>query len=163
MSFGFFGIQFGWGLQMANMSAIYQYLGAREERHRLALARRAAHRAAGPADHRLRQRPHLGRLGRRRPYFLAGADPRQPGADRHAEFAARSGWPPGCSGFWTPASISRMEPFRALRGRPAARRAAQERLCHAEPPHRPGRGAVLRAALHAHQLVRRQQRPGERA
>jgi len=31
MSFGFFGIQFGWGLQMANMSAIYQYLGAREE------------------------------------------------------------------------------------------------------------------------------------
>ena len=30
MSFGFFGIQFGWGLQMANMSAIYQYLGADE-------------------------------------------------------------------------------------------------------------------------------------
>ena len=24
MSFGFFGIQFGWGLQMANMSAIYK-------------------------------------------------------------------------------------------------------------------------------------------
>ena len=31
MNFGFFGIQFGWGLQMANMSAIYQYLGAKEE------------------------------------------------------------------------------------------------------------------------------------
>ena len=31
MSFGFFGIQFGWGLQMANMSAIYEYLGARQE------------------------------------------------------------------------------------------------------------------------------------
>ncbi|HYG36769.1 MAG TPA: hypothetical protein VEC99_18395, partial [Clostridia bacterium] len=30
MSFGFFGIQFGWDLQMANMSAIYQYLGAEE-------------------------------------------------------------------------------------------------------------------------------------
>jgi hypothetical protein len=28
MSFGFLGIQFGWGLQMANMSAIYEYLGA---------------------------------------------------------------------------------------------------------------------------------------
>jgi maltose/moltooligosaccharide transporter len=27
MSFGFLGIQFGWGLQMANMSAIYKYLG----------------------------------------------------------------------------------------------------------------------------------------
>jgi maltose/moltooligosaccharide transporter len=28
MSFGFLGIQFGWGLQMANMSPIYKYLGA---------------------------------------------------------------------------------------------------------------------------------------
>jgi hypothetical protein len=31
MSFGFLGIQFGWGLQMANMSAIYEYLGARPD------------------------------------------------------------------------------------------------------------------------------------
>ena len=46
MSFGFFGIQFGWGLQMANMSAIYQYLGAKEAEHRRALAGRAADRAA---------------------------------------------------------------------------------------------------------------------
>ena len=30
MCFGFLGIQFGWGLQMANMSAIYQILGAEE-------------------------------------------------------------------------------------------------------------------------------------
>src|SRR5438094_9992893 len=28
MSFGFLGIQFGWALQMANVSAIYEYLGA---------------------------------------------------------------------------------------------------------------------------------------
>ena len=28
MSFGFLGIQFGWGPQMANMSPIYKYLGA---------------------------------------------------------------------------------------------------------------------------------------
>ncbi|MGA0233871.1 MAG: MFS transporter, partial [Saprospiraceae bacterium] len=28
MCFGFLGIQFGWGLQMGNMSAIYEYLGA---------------------------------------------------------------------------------------------------------------------------------------
>ena len=28
MSFGFLGIQFGWALQMASMSAIYEYLGA---------------------------------------------------------------------------------------------------------------------------------------
>ena len=28
MAFGFLGIQFGWGLQMGNMSAIYEFLGA---------------------------------------------------------------------------------------------------------------------------------------
>ena len=34
MSFGFFGIQFGWGLQMGNMSAIYERLGANESNSR---------------------------------------------------------------------------------------------------------------------------------
>jgi maltose/moltooligosaccharide transporter len=28
MSFGFLGIQFGWALQLSNMSAIYEVLGA---------------------------------------------------------------------------------------------------------------------------------------
>ena len=32
MSFGFLGIQFGWGLQLANMSAIYERLGAAPDR-----------------------------------------------------------------------------------------------------------------------------------
>jgi maltose/moltooligosaccharide transporter len=32
MSIGFMGIQFGWGLQMANMSAIYEYLGAHADK-----------------------------------------------------------------------------------------------------------------------------------
>src|SRR3989440_6356948 len=31
MSFGFLGIQFGWGLQLANMSAVYERLGARSD------------------------------------------------------------------------------------------------------------------------------------
>jgi maltose/moltooligosaccharide transporter len=31
MSFGFLGIQFGWGWQMAYMSAIYEYLRARTD------------------------------------------------------------------------------------------------------------------------------------
>ena len=31
MSFGFFGVQYGWALQMANTSAIYEYLGANPE------------------------------------------------------------------------------------------------------------------------------------
>ena len=73
MSFGFLGIQFGWGLQMANMSAIYQYLGAREGD--IAILWLAA-----PLTGLLVQ-PVIGyfsdrtwnRLGRRRPYFLSGA------------------------------------------------------------------------------------------
>ncbi|HZY36975.1 MAG TPA: MFS transporter, partial [Mucilaginibacter sp.] len=32
MCFGFLGIQFGWALQMANMSAIYEYLGAKADK-----------------------------------------------------------------------------------------------------------------------------------
>jgi maltose/moltooligosaccharide transporter len=32
MSFGFLGIQFGWGLQLANMSAVYERLGASPDR-----------------------------------------------------------------------------------------------------------------------------------
>ena len=32
MSFGFLGIQFGFGLQLANMSALYEVLGATPEK-----------------------------------------------------------------------------------------------------------------------------------
>jgi maltose/moltooligosaccharide transporter len=73
MSFGFFGIQFGWGLQMANMSAIYEYLGARPDQIPILwLAAPLTGLIVQPiighmSDHT------WGRLGRRRPYFLAGA------------------------------------------------------------------------------------------
>jgi len=73
MCFGFLGIQFGWALQMANMSAIYEYLGA--EAHQIPILWLAA-----PLTGLLVQ-PVIGhmsdntwnRLGRRRPYFLVGA------------------------------------------------------------------------------------------
>ena len=73
MSFGFFGIQFGFGLQMANMSAIYQYLGASDSTLPILWL-------AAPMTGLLVQ-PLIGhysdrtwtRLGRRRPYFLTGA------------------------------------------------------------------------------------------
>ncbi len=73
MSFGFLGIQFGWGLQMANMSAIYQYLGASESDIPMLWL-------AAPVKGLIVQ-PIIGhysdhtwtRLGRRRPYFLGGA------------------------------------------------------------------------------------------
>ncbi|HEX8000456.1 MAG TPA: MFS transporter [Pyrinomonadaceae bacterium] len=73
MSFGFLGIQFGWGLQLANMSGIYTYLGAKPEEVPILWL-------AGPVTGLLVQ-PVIGsmsdrtwnRLGRRRPYFLVGA------------------------------------------------------------------------------------------
>jgi maltose/moltooligosaccharide transporter len=73
MSFGFMGIQFGWGLQLANMSGIYTYLGANPDDIPILWL-------AGPVTGLLVQ-PIIGsmsdrtwnRLGRRRPYFLVGA------------------------------------------------------------------------------------------
>src|ERR1043165_7605449 len=73
MSFGFLGIQFGWGLQLANMSPIYKYLHADE-------ATLPYLWLAGPITGLLIQ-PIIGsmsdrtwnKLGRRRPYFLVGA------------------------------------------------------------------------------------------
>src|SRR5947209_18529208 len=73
MSFGFFGIQFGWGLQMGNMSAIYEYLGASEsELPLLWLAAPLTGLIVQPIIGHMSDRT-WGPLGRRRPYFLAGA------------------------------------------------------------------------------------------
>lgn len=73
MSFGFLGIQFGWGLQMANMSAIYQYLGAKEsEIPLLWLAAPITGLIVQPIIGHYSDRTWT-RLGRRRPYFLGGA------------------------------------------------------------------------------------------
>lgn len=73
MSFGFFGIQFGWGLQMANMSAIYQYLGAEADKIAfLWLAAPVTGLIVQPIVGYYSDRT-WGRLGRRRPYFLTGA------------------------------------------------------------------------------------------
>jgi len=73
MSFGFLGIQFGFGLQLANMSAIYAKLGAEPDKIPILWL-------AGPMTGLLIQ-PIIGSmsdrtwnwLGRRRPYFLTGA------------------------------------------------------------------------------------------
>lgn len=73
MNFGFLGIQFGWGLQLANMSAIYTKLGANPDDVPILWL-------AGPVTGLLVQ-PIIGSLsdrtwtwlGRRRPYFTAGA------------------------------------------------------------------------------------------
>lgn len=73
MSFGFLGIQFGWGLQMANMSAIYSFLGAREDQLSLLwIAAPLTGLIVQPIVGYLSDRTWCG-LGRRRPYFLVGA------------------------------------------------------------------------------------------
>jgi len=73
MSFGFLGIQFGWGLQMANMSAIYEYLGAKPEAIPILwLAAPLTGLFVQPVIGSMSDRT-WGRLGRRRPYFLVGA------------------------------------------------------------------------------------------
>ena len=73
MNFGFLGIQFGWGLQMANMSPIYKYLGAADEQiARLWIAAPLTGFLVQPIIGAMSDRTWC-RLGRRRPYFLVGA------------------------------------------------------------------------------------------
>jgi len=73
MNYGFFGIQFGWGLQLANMSAVYERLGARPDQVPLLwLAAPMTGLLVQPIVGALSDRT-WGRLGRRRPYFLTGA------------------------------------------------------------------------------------------
>ena len=74
MSFGFLGIQFGWGLQMANMSAIYEYLGATPGQIPLLwLAAPLTGLIVQPIVGHLSDRTWSPRFGRRRPFFLIGA------------------------------------------------------------------------------------------
>jgi maltose/moltooligosaccharide transporter len=73
MSFGFLGIQFGFALQNANVSRIFQTLGASiEELPILWVAAPATGLLVQPIIGHMSDRT-WGRLGRRRPYFLAGA------------------------------------------------------------------------------------------
>lgn len=74
MCFGFFGIQFGWSLQMGNMSAIYEYLGASPEQiPGLWLAAPMTGLLVQPIIGYLSDRTWHPRWGRRRPFFLIGA------------------------------------------------------------------------------------------
>ncbi len=74
MSFGFMGIQFGWGLQMANMSSIYENLGAKpEDIPALWLAAPLTGLLVQPIIGYLSDRTWHPTFGRRRPYFLIGA------------------------------------------------------------------------------------------
>ncbi|TNE63700.1 MAG: MFS transporter [Bacteroidetes bacterium] len=73
MSFGFLGIQVGWGMQMGNMSAIYEYLGAEPDQIPLLwLAAPMTGLIVQPIIGYMSDRT-WGRWGRRKPYFTVGA------------------------------------------------------------------------------------------
>jgi maltose/moltooligosaccharide transporter len=74
MNFGNLGIQFGWGLQMANMAAIYTKLGAHSDALPiLGLAGPVTGLLVQPVIGAMSDRTWSARLGRRRPYFTVGA------------------------------------------------------------------------------------------
>lgn len=115
MSFGFLGIQFGWGLQMANTSAIFEYLGADADQIPILwLAAPVTGLLVQPIVGNLSDNTWMG-LGRRRPYFLVGA----------ILSSLALIWMPNVSSLWmaagalwvldTSVNIS-MEPFRAFVG-----------------------------------------------
>jgi maltose/moltooligosaccharide transporter len=78
ISFGFFGIQIGFALQNANMSRIFQTLSPTDpdilnKLPALWVAAPLTGLLVQPIIGHMSDRTWLGRLGRRRPYFLAGA------------------------------------------------------------------------------------------
>ncbi len=74
ISFGFFGIQIGFALQNANMSRIFQSLGeSLDNLTVLWVAAPLTGLLVQPIIGHASDRTWLGRFGRRRPYFLAGA------------------------------------------------------------------------------------------
>ena len=74
MSVGFFGIQFGWDLQRANMGRIYENLGANpDEIPILFLAAPLTGLIVQPIIGYMSDRTWHPRWGRRRPYFMIGA------------------------------------------------------------------------------------------
>jgi maltose/moltooligosaccharide transporter len=74
MSVGFFGIQFGWDLQRANMGRIYENLGANPDQVPiLFLAAPLTGLLVQPIIGYMSDRTWHPRWGRRRPYFMIGA------------------------------------------------------------------------------------------
>lgn len=74
MSFGFFGIQFGWDLQRANMGPIYEYLKASPDQIPLLfLAAPLTGLIVQPIIGHMSDNTWHPRWGRRRPYFFVGA------------------------------------------------------------------------------------------
>ena len=162
ISFGFFGIQIGFALQNANMSRIFQTLGT-------SLDDLPALWVAAPLTGLLVQ-PIIGhysdrtwsRLGRRRPYFLAGAVLAALALPDHAAGAVAAARRDDCCGCSTPSLNISMEPFRAFVG--DMLRKDQHTAGYAVQTAFIGAGAVVGSIFPCllDQLRRRQRRGGGR-
>lgn len=145
MSFGFLGIQFGFGLQNANVSRIFQTLGAEvDEIAILWIAAPMTGLIVQPIVGYFSDRTWHPRLGRRRPYFLIGAIL----ATAALIFMPNSAtlWM-AAGGLWImDASINiSMEPFRAFVGDNLP--SSQRTLGFATQSFFIGTGAVVASAL----------------
>jgi maltose/moltooligosaccharide transporter len=112
--FRIFGIQFGWGLQMANMSAIYQYLEPKSRSLRFS-GWRAADGLDRATHRRLCERPGVERSGPTAALFPDRRHSGEPGAI----FMPKSGtvWMAAGLLWLLDASVNiTMEPFRAFVG-----------------------------------------------
>ena len=139
MSFGFLGIQIGFALQNANVSRIFETLGAKvEDIPILWIAAPVTGLLVQPIVGYLSDRT-WNRLGRRRPYFLTGAI--------LASLALVA--MPNSPSLWVAAGMLwimdasiniSMEPFRAFVGDNLPSEQRDHRLRDAELSHRHGRG-----------------------
>ena len=91
MSFGFLGIQFGFALQNANVSRIFETLGAKiDDIPILWIAAPVTGLIIQPIIGHMSDKT-WGRLGRRRPFFLAGAILASLALFNNAEFSGALG------------------------------------------------------------------------
>ena len=156
MCFGFLGIQFGFALQNANVSRIFQTLGAEvEDLPILWVAAPLTGLIVQPIIGYMSDRT-WGRFGRRRPYFTVGAVLASLGIVHHAELAdivdrGRHALDHGCQYQHLDGAVS------GIRRRHAARAAAHERIRDAEFLYRHWRCRGVRVAMDDGELVRRQQ------
>ena len=161
MCFGFLGIQFGFALQNANVSRIFQTLGAAMDENPLAMDRRAADRADRATDRRVLLRPHLDAPRPAPAVFPVGRPARGRGLAADAEFA---GAVDGCRFAVGAGRVDQCidGTVSRLRRRPAAGQPARARLCDAEFLHRHRRRGREPVALAAGQGRREQHRRARR-
>ena len=160
ISFGFFGIQIGFALQNSNMSRIFQTLGSSlDDLPALWVAAPLTGLLVQPIIGHMSDRTWLGRLGRRRPYFLAGALLAAIALLADAGIArAADGRAAAVDARRQPQHLDGAVP--RLRRRHAAARPAHRGLCRANRLYRRGCGDRLDLSLFARPFRGLQRRAG---